>query len=115
MSQHWPKITYADNRAAVKRYRESNKGKRRNKNATLKRYGLTIEEYDRLLTAQDGVCAICKCINENGRDLSVDHDHTTGIVRGLLCQKCNSAIGLLKDDIRLVYRAVVYLLRGIKQ
>lgn len=56
-------------------------------------YGLTAEEYGALLKKQKGVCAICKGINSSGRRLGVDHDHNTGVVRGLLCGPCNSQLG----------------------
>ena len=77
--------------------------------ATIRRkYGMTIEEYDRLFDEQDGVCAICGRTNGNKR-LAVDHDHTTGWVRGLLCHSCNVAIGLLGDDIERVAAMLEYL------
>lgn len=79
----------------------------------LKKYGLTIEEYEALYEAQDGVCAICKCPPEEaGRweRLMVDHDHETQEVRGLLCQNCNSGLGHFRDDPELLRRAVLYLL-----
>lgn len=63
------------------------------------RYGITIEEYDTMLAAQAGVCAICKQNPPNGRilKLAVDHDHATGEVRGLLCQRCNMALHFLEN------------------
>lgn len=77
---------------------------RRNK---LKReYGLTLEQFDAMLTAQSGLCAIC------GRSMTpphVDHDHTTGAVRGLLCQPCNTALGLLQDSTETLAAALRYL------
>lgn len=66
----------------------------------------TPEEYDRLYAAQQGKCAICL---ESKPVLGIDHDHTTGIVRGLLCGKCNSAIGFLRDSAELTARATEYL------
>lgn len=55
-------------------------------------YGITLEQYEQMLTAQNGVCAICGRI-PTGRSLHVDHNHKTGEVRGLLCHSCNFAIG----------------------
>ena len=81
------------------------------RNATLrKKYGIGVEEYDALLEKQGGVCAICG-VNENYSSwyFAVDHDHLTGEVRGLLCNKCNSAIGQLKDDPALIRKALAYL------
>jgi hypothetical protein len=87
-----------------------------------KNYGLTVAEYDALLRSQGGVCAVCGKgePNAHGRTgkqfaLAVDHCHGTGKVRGLLCQKCNRAIGLLGDDPVLMRRAISYLLRHRKE
>jgi hypothetical protein len=82
-------------------------------NAWLKhRYGITLEGYHRLLQEQGGGCAICGAA-ENGlkknKMLCVDHDHASGAVRGLLCDRCNKAIGYLNDDPALVGRALAYL------
>lgn len=73
-------------------------------------YGISLTEYDQLLDGQGGVCAICgKTPTENGMRLSVDHDHTTGKVRGLLCDTCNFAIGAFNDDVHLMMNARIYL------
>lgn len=72
-----------------------------------KRYGITIEEYDAMLERQSGVCAICK--KHRGKRLSVDHCHTTGKVRGLLCNQCNLALGKFEDNIDALKAAVEYL------
>lgn len=58
---------------------------------------------------QNGVCAICNQININGRKLSVDHNHKTGKFRGLLCLKCNLAIGYLQEDVSLFEKSIEYL------
>ena len=63
-----------------------------------KRYGITPAEYSAILEAQGGHCAACPEAENGGKRLYVDHDHETGAVRGLLCQKCNSALGLLGDS-----------------
>ncbi|MFC5834657.1 endonuclease domain-containing protein [Nonomuraea insulae] len=90
----------------------------RRRYALFKTYGLMPDAYWRLLQKQGGVCAICGQgePNEPGRArsmfyLAVDHCHKTGEVRGLLCRKCNSAIGLLNDDPELLIRAISYLQR----
>jgi hypothetical protein len=77
----------------------------------LARYGLTVEAYDQLLQAQRGLCAICGKACTTGQALSVDHEHATGRIRGLLCKKCNMAIGLLNDSPERLEAAKVYLLR----
>lgn len=76
--------------------------------ARLKKLGLTPETYDALLAAQGGVCAICHR-RPSRRRLSVDHNHNTGKVRGLLCAQCNHAIGLLAEDVGRLASAIAYL------
>jgi hypothetical protein len=74
------------------------------------RYGITIEEYNHLLKKQRGRCAICKLSeDEHTNSLAVDHCHSTGKVRGLLCTSCNVALGHFKDKPLLMYKAVLYL------
>ena len=75
-------------------------------------FGLTFQEYEDLLEAQNGLCAICKEKCLSGRRLAVDHDHVTGKVRGLLCLNCNTLLGKAHDDIDLLKRAVEYLQGG---
>lgn len=82
-------------------------------------YGLTEPQYEAMVIAQDGVCAVCRKPEtavepRSGRPrlLSVDHDHVSGAVRGLLCRKCNSALGLLQEDAELVSQLLAYVLRG---
>jgi hypothetical protein len=74
-------------------------------------YGLSIKDYDDLLTKQGGVCAICgtKNGNANGIRLSVDHNHITNEIRGLLCSSCNTALGLFKDSVHGLNAAIHYL------
>jgi hypothetical protein len=77
------------------------------------KYGLTLEQYEGMLEKQGYCCAICK----NGRPdvkgkktmFHVDHDHTTGKVRGLLCHNCNVSIGLMKDSPHVLRQAAEYL------
>jgi hypothetical protein len=64
---------------------------------SLKKYGLTIEHYDLLLAEQGGVCAICSGVQTDGKMLSVDHDHLTKQIRGLLCRRCNIMLGYARD------------------
>lgn len=72
-----------------------------------KKFGLTKEEYQAKEQAQNYVCAICS--NKCSRALAVDHDHSTGKIRGLLCSGCNRGIGYLKDDISILKKAIAYL------
>jgi Recombination endonuclease VII len=76
------------------------------------RYGITQAQYLQRLDAQGGVCAICSEACATGRNLAVDHDHATGVIRGLLCQACNTAIGKLRDSPSLIHKAAAYLLKS---
>lgn len=73
-----------------------------------RRYGMTVTEYEALLRAQDGRCAICG-LEPTDRNLHVDHCHKTGEVRGLLCTLCNLGIGMLADDAERLRAAADYL------
>lgn len=79
----------------------------------LKRYGLTEAQYREMLAAQDHACAICATSLDRVRTkhLYVDHCHKTLKVRGLLCQKCNSGLGMFRDDPKIIERAMLYLNR----
>jgi len=84
----------------------------------MQRYGLTWQQYEAMLVAQDHRCAICGTAEEtklgpNGTTvrMSVDHCHETGRVRGLLCNRCNRALGLLGDSVDLLRAAIAYVER----
>ena len=82
------------------------------RNRDLKRlYNITLEEYAERLKQQDGKCAACGTSNPGGRHNTfvVDHSHTTGAVRGLLCHNCNTALGLLKDNADTLANLITYL------
>jgi hypothetical protein len=79
-----------------------------------RKYGITIKHYEALLKAQKGVCAICHQVEtrrQQGRltRLAVDHDHKTGRVRGLLCTRCNHALGFVEQNLDVVNRVEAYL------
>lgn len=84
----------------------------------LKKYGLTVDTYMQLFYAQEGVCKICKNPERDGRRLSVDHDHAccSGVnscgkcIRGLLCSRCNRALGIVNDDVDILNSMIEYLL-----
>lgn len=65
-------------------------------NRLLLRYGVTREQYENMLEAQNGTCGICKEPCKTGQRLCVDHDHETGQVRGLLCRACNVHLGVVE-------------------
>jgi hypothetical protein len=87
------------------------KNTRRARNAQLKRnFGISVEEYDKLLKKQNDKCAICEAIScKSGNRFAVDHDHKTGLVRGLLCFACNTSLGKFNDSQELLYKAISYL------
>ncbi len=73
------------------------------------KYGISLDTYEALLQVQNYVCAIC---GGNGKNrLSVDHDHATGKIRGLLCRACNVGIGNLRDSIDIIEKAKLYLIK----
>ena len=79
-------------------------------NAYARYYGLTVEEYDAMYLFQDSGCAICQApTGANGKRLAVDHNHQTGVVRGLLCDDCNIGLGKFKDNPNLLATALNYL------
>jgi hypothetical protein len=72
-------------------------------------WGYDKEEFVKWLAAHDGKCDICNCRPKEGFHLHLDHCHKTNNVRGLLCRKCNLAIGLLQDNSKLLQAAIEYL------
>jgi hypothetical protein len=99
-------------------YHNKNKNKVR-EYAMFRKFGITISEYNNIYIKQNGVCAICfnpEIItgkNKIIKRLSLDHCHTTGKIRGLLCHKCNTAIGLMNDSAILLDKAKKYLLDNL--
>lgn len=79
------------------------------------KYGLTIGKHAQMFSDQGGLCAICRDparsskTSEHGSGLVIDHDHETGEVRGLLCARCNAAIGLLDDNAGWMHGAATYV------
>jgi hypothetical protein len=80
------------------------------KNRLKTTYKMFVEDYDRLLEEQDGCCAICKRPEYKIR-LSVDHNHDTGKIRGLLCHKCNTSLGLMEENEEAIKGMLEYLKR----
>jgi hypothetical protein len=88
-----------------------NKATGYSRSSTLKyRYGITQGDFDRLLAAQRGCCAVCE-EPQGVRALNVDHDHATGATRGLLCSSCNQMVGVIENFARLFPAANDYLSR----
>lgn len=95
-------------RAEIERDRE--RKARYHDRYVVRTYGLAPGQYDQMLEAQGGVCAICQKVPRT-KFLSVDHDHDTGTVRALLCQPCNRAIGRFEFNEAVAHNAAIYLLR----
>ncbi len=93
-----------------KQWAEKNKGRCKilNRKTNLAQYGITLAEYDELFEKQNGNCAVCG-LPEITRRLSVDHNHETNEIRGLLCSKCNFFIGLAQENPDILNKAIDYL------
>jgi len=103
--------------SAHKKWRWENLDK--NRHYRIRKYGITKEDYDSLLDNQGGLCAICGkeetyTLAGKPRPLSIDHDHETGIVRGLLCNACNRAIGLMRNNPDIAMSAAEYLIKSMQ-
>jgi hypothetical protein len=98
----------------IERYRELSRqhyrrtAKVSNVKRRCKKRGITVEQYEQMLIDQNHSCATCeKWLHEHER--SIDHCHETNIVRGILCDNCNTAIGLMKDSIKICESIIAYL------
>jgi hypothetical protein len=74
----------------------------------LSKHGLNWESEEAILKEQGGVCAVCGG-DKDRKSWDIDHDHHTGVVRGLLCGRCNKGLGLLGDNVEGVQKALEYL------
>lgn len=74
-----------------------------------KNYGIGVADFDVLLAAQGGRCAICDTDKPNGKGWQVDHDHKSGANRGILCHGCNVGLGNYRDDPAILRSAIAYL------
>ena len=75
----------------------------------LNKYGITYQEYFKLLAKQGNTCAICGSMEWGPKGPALDHCHFSGRVRGLLCNWCNQGLGIFEDDITRLQRAIEYL------
>lgn len=108
----WAKANPGKKSKYSKKYYEQNKDMFRGKSRVgrLKTYGLSVEDYEQILKDQDYSCGICGIHESEHRTrLHVDHDHTTGEVRGLLCSNCNTSLGGFMDSTSNLEKAIIYL------
>ena len=113
----YQKAYYAKNKerlAAANRERYANQRDVYYERMIYNNYGITLDDYNRMFEEQNGVCKICHetCDHPQRRKsgtLSIDHCHTTGKVRGLLCNQCNSLLGWARDNINTLQKAIEYL------
>lgn len=125
---YWPKAERHNyvckacvNKQAMERYRKSAEMKQRSaKKYRWKKHGIdcSIEQFDELFKKQNGKCKICEVelfiyVSYSGQDrtnqAALDHDHSTGKVRGILCNNCNRCLGLMKDNPDVFRKAAEYL------
>lgn len=109
----WTKKNPEKVKKSQKKWTINNKDKIKEKSLKYK-YGITLKQYNDLLCKQNNKCAICS--GENGKNntwgksrLSVDHNHKTNEIRGLLCGSCNRAIGLLQENPKIILEAYHYM------
>jgi Recombination endonuclease VII len=94
--------------AYQKKWREENKRQRKHQQL-MRDFGISIEEYEIQFAKQGGVCASCGDPPPKGKYLSIDHKHSTGELRALLCNGCNLGIGFFKEDPVRLEKAIKYL------
>ena len=110
-ARRWAATHPEEERDRASRYYEATRSemiKKSRDHKLARRYGLTAGSYNELLESQKGRCAICGNLPDTRR-LSVDHDHETGVVRGLLCSHCNTGLGQFRDNAKLLNNAIGYL------
>ena len=114
-SRKWAKSNNEKCKKSVYRWRDNNPARLHKidtRTHLKKRYGITPEDYAKMLSNQSGGCEICGKPSTNyKRRLHVDHDHLTGNLRGLLCVKCNLGIGYFNDSVGLLDNAKEYLVK----
>lgn len=102
------------NAAARKKWKENTEAsdrykKRSRERAKERRYGITQEEFDVMLVNQNNKCKLCNNTFKSSKDTHIDHCHNSSIVRGLLCNGCNMALGQFKDNVDIMENAIKYL------
>ena len=110
------KRRYNDNRVTFARRARKTRASLHGRDVYLRyNYGISLEDYKNLLKQQEGACDIChRKLTIKNRNIpllraTVDHNHKTGVVRGILCETCNMALGLFQDSVRVLQYAIDYL------
>jgi uncharacterized protein YlaI len=80
-----------------------------------KTYGISFSEYESLIKFQNSKCAICDKDLQDGKQTHVDHDHKTNAIRGILCSKCNTGLGLFNDSTDILKSAIMYITKHSKK
>jgi hypothetical protein len=113
MVRRWQKANADHVNAYQRDLRARPEQKRKQRDAYYRRtFGISADDFDALLEAQGGVCAICACAPEREASFHLDHDHVTGDIRGVLCLSCNQGVGQFQDDPELLERAAAYVRGG---
>jgi len=109
----YAKEYHEKNKEAIKEYREKNKEQIAiyKKEWNLKKYGLSLEDYNNMLDEQNHKCKLCLTSFTTliSKNIHIDHCHTTNKVRGVLCLHCNTGLGYFKDNTRTLTKAINYL------
>lgn len=104
------KARRSDTTYNAKRRAESPRYARQNRAWRLRtKYGISIEDFEQMFESQGKVCALCKSDKSDSNQFVMDHCHATGRIRGILCSYCNRALGMFKDSVDILNKAIVYL------
>lgn len=98
-------------REKASKFYAKNPGKRREYHLRQK-YGISVSQFGKILEIQGGVCAICATDSPGKKGFHVDHDHSTGAVRGVLCSRCNRGLVIFGDNYDGIHRVLTYLKNG---
>lgn len=111
--REWRRANKESVKASQQKWRAKNPDYNRDW-ALRKTYGISLQEKKAMLLSQGSMCAICKSEKPRGKDWNLDHCHTTGRIRGILCTPCNLLLGKVKDSVELLQSAIEYLSDGRK-
>jgi hypothetical protein len=110
-SRQWRQENKDRARSSWKRWAERHpeKEKIRVRRYLARKRGIPAHLFESIEAAREGKCQLCGCLSEEGKVHCLDHDHATGEFRGVICRRCNTVLGLVKDDASILTRAVDYL------